>query len=153
MLELGLKVGSSFISRRRRRKKGTVARQHAGTCLLIISRLAVMMQTPEAHFRDWNSRFQKHRNTALLNTGQRWAYLGRTSSLRSGLSDLNLFLKWIIFLSDEIFKNSLNHVTTVHLPFISSRTIPCVYLVLNLIIKPARLSLLCWTILPLVWKL
>jgi len=42
--------------------EGEVARQQAATWFLIISRLAVMMQTPEALFIGCNSHYQKHRN-------------------------------------------------------------------------------------------
>jgi len=45
------------------RDEGEVARQQAATWFLIISRLAVMMQTPLALFIDCNSHYQKHRNT------------------------------------------------------------------------------------------
>jgi hypothetical protein len=45
------------------RKASEVARQQAATWFLIIFRRAMMMQTPEAHFIDCNSHYQKHRNT------------------------------------------------------------------------------------------
>lgn len=106
----------SFIHFQNTEEEGAEARQQVGTCLLIISRLAVMMQTPEAHFIDWNSRFQKHINTSLLNRRRDWANLSCFSAVLSGSSGSEVFWKGSNFLPDKQLENSLKHVTAVHLP-------------------------------------